>query len=82
MDAQSVQARIEHETALLRSLHPRVTACLAALVRWKDGEATRYSLHLDIRMPQRQTLVSGAARDSVEAAIEAAIEQAKEQLKP
>jgi hypothetical protein len=81
MDAQSVQARIEHETAQLRSLHPRISVCHTALVQWKDGDATRYSLHLDIRMPQHQTLLSGEARDTPEAAIEAAFKAAKERLK-
>ena len=81
MDAQSVQARIEHETAQLRSLHPRITACHTALVQWRDGDATRYSLHLDMRWPQHQTLVSGEARDTPEAAIEAALQAAKEQLR-
>ena len=81
MDAQSVQARIEHETALLRSLHPRITACHTALVQWNDGGATRYSLHLDLRWPQHQTLLSGEARDTPEAAIEAALRAAKERLR-
>lgn len=81
MDAQSVQARIEHETAQLRSLYPRISVCHTALVQWKDGDATRYSLHLDIRWPQHQTLLSGEARDTAEAAIEAAVQAARERLK-
>jgi hypothetical protein len=81
MDAQSVQARIEHETAELRVRFPGITDCHTALVQWRQGEATRWSLHLDIRWPQHQTLVSGEARDSAEAAIEAAFRQAKERIK-
>jgi hypothetical protein len=81
MDPQSVQARMEHETAQLRALFPRITECHTALVQWRHGEALRWSLHLDIRWPQHQTLLSGETRDSAEAAIAAAFHQAKERLK-
>lgn len=81
MDPQSVQARMEHETAQLRALFPRITACHTALVQWREGDAVRWSLHLDIRWPQHQTLLGGEARDSAEAAIDAAFRQAKERLK-
>jgi hypothetical protein len=80
MDPQSAQARIEHGTAQLRALFPRVTECHTALVQWRQGEAARYSLHLDIRWPQHQTLLNGSACDSAEAAIEAGFRSAKERL--
>jgi hypothetical protein len=80
MDPQSVQARMEHETAQLRAQFPRITACHTALVQWRHGDALRWSLHLDIRWPQHQTLLSGEARDSAEAAIDAAFRQARERL--
>jgi nucleotide-binding universal stress UspA family protein len=55
-----VQERIEQETVRLRAGFPQVADCRTALVQWKEGDATRYSLHLDIRWPQHQTLISGA----------------------
>ena len=80
MDPQSTQERIEQETVQLRAGFPHVRDCHSALVQWKDGEATRYSLYLDIRWPQHQTLISGQARDSAEAAISAAFQTARERL--
>lgn len=80
MDVDSLQGRIEHEIAELRGAFPRVESCHSALVHWKDGEQARYSLGLDIRCPQHQTLVSGPAQASVEAAVEAAFRAAREQL--
>jgi len=49
-------------------------------VQWKDGEQDRYSLGLDIRGPQHQTLLSGPAQATAEAAVEAAFRLAREQL--
>jgi hypothetical protein len=80
MDPQSTQERIEQETVQLRAAFPRVEHCHSALVQWKDGDDARYSLYLDIRWPQHQTLVSGPARDSAEAAIGAAFNVARERL--
>lgn len=79
--AESIRARIEHEVAELRAHHPHVTACESALVQWNDSGAPRYSLHLDIRWPDHQTLVSGPAHDSAEAAIAAGFHAARERLR-
>ncbi|HEX6265421.1 MAG TPA: hypothetical protein VFZ81_00830 [Burkholderiales bacterium] len=81
MDSQSLQALVEHQTAELRALFPQITDCHTALVQWKEGDATRYSLHLDIRWPQHQSLVSGPARDRAEAAIEAGVRIARERMR-
>jgi hypothetical protein len=81
MDSQSLQALVEHETAELRALFPQITDCHTALVQWKEGDATRYSLHLDLRWPQHQRLVSGPARDRAEAAIEAGVHMARERMR-
>lgn len=80
MDPQSTRERIEQETVQLRAGFPHIKDCHSALVQWKEGDATRYSLHLDIRWPQHQTLISGQARDSAEAAIGAAFQAARERL--
>jgi hypothetical protein len=80
MDVDSLQSRIEHEIAELRGAFPRVESCHSALVQWKDGEQDRYSLGLDIRGPQHQTLLSGPAQASAEAAVEAAFRLARERL--
>jgi len=80
MGVQSTQERIEQETVQLRAAFPAIQHCHTALVQWKEDDAARYSLHLDIRWPQHQTLVSGQARDSAEAAIGAAFQAARERL--
>ena len=80
MDVQSTPERIEQETVQLRAAFPCIRDCLTALVQWNEGDAARYSLHLDIRWPQHQTLISGQARDSAEAAVGAAFQAARERL--
>ena len=80
MDVDSIQGRIEHEIAELRGAFPRVESCHSALVQWKDGEQDRFSLGLDIRGPQHQTLLSGPAQATAEAAVQAAFRAAREQL--
>lgn len=80
MDTESLQARIEHESAELRALYPHIKNCHAALMCWTDAEGVHHSLHLDIRWPEHQTLVSGPAQDNAAAAIEAGFRTAKERI--
>jgi hypothetical protein len=70
------QASIEHEVAELRGDYPRVTSCQSALRTWMEDGMPRHSLWLDIRWPQHQSIVSGPARGTVDAAVRAALEQA------
>ena len=80
MDRDLLQARLEHEIAELRGAFPRIDSCHSALMQWKDGEQDRFSLGLDIRGPQHQTLLSGPAQATAEAAVQAAFRVAREQL--
>jgi hypothetical protein len=80
MDRDAVQARIEQAAARLRERFPRITDCHTVLMQWREGDAPRWSLHLDIHWPQHQTLLNGPARDSAEAAIEAGFDKATEQM--
>lgn len=80
MEPESLQARIQHETAELIALHPDILACRATLDEWKEGEQSRFALRLDIRWPQRQTLISGRARESASAALHAAFAAARQRL--
>ena len=80
MDIDSVHADIEHEKAELRARYPGVTECSTLLVRWDENGAKRYSLRIDIRCPQHQTLVSGESRDSAQAAIAAGFRAARQRL--
>jgi ribosome-associated translation inhibitor RaiA len=80
MTSDNIHARIEHEIADLRCALPRVTDCHSALVHWNVQGLPRYSLQLDIRLPQHQTLIAGEPRDSAEAAISAAFSTARERL--
>jgi len=78
MDIDSVHARIEHESAELRARYPHVTDCRSALVQWNEAGKKRYSLKLDLRWPQHQTLLNGEAMDDAGAAIAAAFAQARQ----
>jgi hypothetical protein len=80
MDADSIRARIEHETAELRARYPQMTRCDSALCQGKENGRARYSLYLDLRWPDRQVLVSGPARDDAAAAIDAACHAARERI--
>lgn len=81
MDFDTLQARIEHESAELRGAFPQVASCESALVQWSDNGQARYSLGLDIRWPQHQSLVSGPAETGAEAAVGAAFRRAREELR-
>lgn len=80
MEADSLQARIQHESAELMALYPKISACRTILDEWKDGVDSRYSLRLDIRGPNHQTLISGEAKDTAAAAIAAAFKDARQRL--
>ena len=80
MDFDSLQARIEHKIAELRGAFPQVASCESALVQWSENGQPRYSLGLDIRGPQHQSLVSGTAEASPDAAVDAAFQRAREAL--
>lgn len=80
MDTESLHARIEHEKAELHGQFPHIADCHSAMLRWADEGRPRYSLGLDIRWPQHQTLVSGPAKDDAAAAIAAAFELARQRV--
>jgi len=80
MDRESLQIRIEHELAELRALFPQISACRSALDEWQEDGESRYALRLDIRSPQHQTLVSGAAKDNPLGALRAAFDAARREL--
>jgi hypothetical protein len=80
MDIDSVHARIEHESAELRARYPQITTCNSALVQWNEAGKKRYSLKLDLRWPQHQTLLNGDAMDDVGAAISAAFARARQRV--
>lgn len=80
MDIDSVHASIEHEKSELRARYPAITDCNTVLVRWDENGAKRYSLRIDLRCPQHQTLLSGAQSDSPQAAIAAAFRAARQRL--
>ena len=80
MDIDSVHARIEHESAELRARFPHISVCHTALVQWNEAGKKRYSLKLDLRWPQHQTLLNGDAMDEVGAAISAAFARARQRV--
>ena len=74
------QARIEHELAELRSAYPWISSCHSALRNWFEDGAARYSLWLDIRWPQHQSILSGPACGSADEAVRAGIGKARASL--
>jgi hypothetical protein len=80
MNEESPQALIQEQVRDLRSRFPRIGRLGTALEAWREGDAPRYSLALDIRWPEHQTLVAGPARPSAEEAVRAAFEAARERL--
>ncbi|MEW5862578.1 MAG: hypothetical protein AB1773_03165 [Pseudomonadota bacterium] len=81
MKEESLHALIQHEVAELRVEFPQIALVRSTLDTWLEGEARRYSLGLDIRWPDHQTLVAGPARDGVHEAVRAAFEAARERLR-
>lgn len=81
MDVDSLHAAIEHEKAELHAAFPAITGCDTLLVQWDERGAKRFSLRLDIRCPQHQTLLSGEAQDNPQAAIAAAFRAARERIR-
>jgi len=75
-----VQAHIEHQLAELRGAYPRISSCHSALRNWFEDGKARYSLWLDLRWPDHQSIVSGPARDSAEQAVQAGFDKAREVL--
>jgi hypothetical protein len=80
MDRHSVDALIAHETAALRSAFPLIDACCAGIEILNEGLAARFSVGLDIRLPESQVLVSGEAKHDAFAAVFAAFEHARQRL--
>jgi hypothetical protein len=80
MKDDGLQARLQHGSAELRAACPWIDACRPFLEQWQEGGQTHYSLRLEIRWPQHQSLVSGPARDSAEQAIQAGFDAAERSL--
>ena len=80
MDRPALETRIQLELAELRARFPQISACRSTLDEWKEDGDSRYALRLDIRWPQHQTLVSGAAKGDAVGALHAALDAARRQL--
>ena len=80
MKDEGVRSEIQHRLADLRAAYPRISGAHAVLEDWREGREHRYALRLDVRLPQHQSLVSGGARDSAQAAVRAALDAASERM--
>ncbi len=78
--SESIHALIQHQVADLRDAWPEIEAVRTVLERRAQGGGIRYSLSLDIRAPQRQSLVAGPERESEAEAVDAAFAAARERL--
>jgi hypothetical protein len=81
MDRETLEARIHLELVELQARFPQISACRSTLDEWQEGGDSRYALRLDLRRPQNQTLVSGAAKDNPLGALRAALEAAERRLR-
>ncbi len=80
MKHDSLQAGIEHRIAELRAAHPRISFCRATLEDWREDGEARYSLGLDIRWPQHQSLISGPACAGAAQSVAAGFDKAARML--
>lgn len=80
MDRETPEARIQLELVELQARFPQISACRSTLDEWQEDGDSRYALRLDIRWPQHQTLVSGAAKGNPLGAVRAALDAAGRQL--
>ena len=80
MDRQSLQERIHHEVAEFQARFPQIAACRTTLDEWLEDGRSLYSLRLDIRWPEHQTLLTGEAKDSPLDAVRAALDAARRQI--
>jgi hypothetical protein len=76
MKHDGLRARLQHGSAELRAACPWIDACRPFLEQWQEGGQTHYSLRLEIRWPQHQSLVSGPACDTPEQAVAQAFDKA------
>jgi len=80
MKHDGLQTGIEHRIAELRAAHPRISFCRATLEDWREDGEARYSLGLDIRWPQHQSLIGGPSRASAGQAVDAGFDKAARTL--
>ena len=80
MNRDSLDALIAHESAELRAAFPQISKCRARMETLNEGESRRYSLLLDIHLPQHQSLISGKSKHDAHAAVFAAFEEARRRL--
>lgn len=73
MKPDGYQAAIEHEIAELRTAYPSITHA-------RGGVEGRYSVWLDVRLPQHQSLISGPLHEDFNAALRAAFAAARLRL--
>jgi hypothetical protein len=78
--SDTLRGGIEHRIAELRAAHPEIGVCHATLDEWHEDAGPRYSLRVDLRRPQHQSLVSGPACASPEEAVQAGFELAARTL--
>lgn len=76
MNADAPRPAIEHAIAELRAAFPRIAEVRPAL----EGADRAWSLRLDIRWPQHQTLLCGPLKGDPQEAVRAAFDAARAHL--
>lgn len=76
MKADAPAPAIEHAIAELRAAFPRIVEVRHAL----EGADHAWSLRLDVRWPQHQTLLCGPLKEDQQEAVRAAFEAARAHL--
>jgi hypothetical protein len=75
-----LRAAVRPDVDELKQAFPAITECRLD-VRMVNGDTLpRFSVHLDLRLPQRQIIVSGEPRKTMLGALHAALGTARAQL--
>lgn len=76
MKSDALEPAIQHAIAELKAAFPRIAEVRPAL----EGADRAWSLRLDIRWPQHQTLLCGPLKGDPQEAVRAAFDAARAQL--
>ena len=79
-DAERLRAAIRSDFDRLKDQHADLRDCRVALKMVGGDVSPCFSAHLDLRLPQRQVIISGEARDTAADALRAALEAARRHL--
>ena len=78
--SERLRSGIRGDFDRLKGEHPELRGCRVAVEMVAGAVVPRFSAHIELRLPQRQIIVSGEASDSVPSALRRALDSARRQL--